>query len=211
MTKMDRTRGAHARLEFVKKVYTYELQRAEKTKGDDEQERNHIVYAMRAYLLYLLGTMIFVEKSATYTDVIYLLCFEDFERIHEYNCGVACLVYLYSKLSEGCRWKTNQITGSITLLTAWILQNFLHISGWASVPTYTENMLCATEFSLLKGNQSIESFRMYLECLVADDMHLNNYVYHRETRPFDDIVLYSGWLACGSRLTARHLPERVMR
>ncbi|XP_050908477.1 uncharacterized protein LOC127122130 [Lathyrus oleraceus] len=42
-------------------------------------------------------------------------------------------------------------------------------------------------------------------------MHFNNYVDHRETQPFDDIVLYSGWLACRSRLTAPHLPERMMR
>ncbi|XP_050877097.1 uncharacterized protein LOC127080851 [Lathyrus oleraceus] len=41
-------------------------------------------------------------------------------------------------------------------------------------------------------------------------MHSNNYVDYRETRPFDEIMLYSGWLACGSRLTAPHLHERVM-
>lgn len=42
-------------------------------------------------------------------------------------------------------------------------------------------------------------------------MHFNTYVDHRVTRPFDNIVLYSGWLACGSRLTFPHLPECVMR
>lgn len=29
----------------------------------------------------------------------------------------ACLVYLYSKISEGCRWKTKQVKDNITLLT----------------------------------------------------------------------------------------------
>ncbi|XP_050889925.1 uncharacterized protein LOC127095253 [Lathyrus oleraceus] len=42
-------------------------------------------------------------------------------------------------------------------------------------------------------------------------MHFNSYVNHCETQPFDDIVLYSGWLACGSRLTAPYLPECVTR
>lgn len=51
-----------------------------------------------------------------------------------------------------------------------------------------------------------ESFKVYLDCLVDKDMHFNNYVDHRETQPFDDIVLYSGCLACGSRLTFPHLP-----
>ncbi|XP_050920222.1 uncharacterized protein LOC127137843 [Lathyrus oleraceus] len=45
----------------------------------------------------------------------------------------------------------------------------------------------------------------------SEDMHFNNYVDHRETRPFNNIILYSVWLACGSRLTFLHLPERVMR
>lgn len=43
------------------------------------------MHDMRAYLLYLIGTAIFMDKSATYTDVIYLWYFEDFELIDEYN------------------------------------------------------------------------------------------------------------------------------
>lgn len=42
-------------------------------------------------------------------------------------------------------------------------------------------------------------------------MHFNSYVDHYETHPFGDIVLYSGWLACGSHLTFPHLPKHVMR
>ncbi|XP_050889912.1 uncharacterized protein LOC127095239 [Lathyrus oleraceus] len=42
-------------------------------------------------------------------------------------------------------------------------------------------------------------------------MHFNNYINHREMQPFDEISLYSGWLTCRSRLTASHMPERVMR
>ena len=52
---------------------------------------------------------------------------------------------------------------------------------------------------------------MYLDRLVAEDMHFNSYVDHRETRPFDDIVLYSGCLAYGSHLTFPHLLECVIR
>ncbi|XP_050918888.1 uncharacterized protein LOC127136367 [Lathyrus oleraceus] len=93
----------------------------------------------------------------------------------------------------------------------WILQHFTHISGWASVPNYTEDMSHATAFIRLKGNQATEPYRIYLNCLVAGDMDFNNYVDHRETRPFDEIMLYSEWLACRLRLIAPHLPERVIR
>ena len=36
LTEMERTRGAHARFEFLKKVYTYELLREEQARGDEE-------------------------------------------------------------------------------------------------------------------------------------------------------------------------------
>ncbi|XP_050889784.1 uncharacterized protein LOC127095089 [Lathyrus oleraceus] len=42
-------------------------------------------------------------------------------------------------------------------------------------------------------------------------MHFNSYIDHRKMIPFDEIVLYSGWLACELCLTAHHLPECVMR
>lgn len=93
----------------------------------------------------------------------------------------------------------------------WILLQFPCISGWASVPTYIEDMSRATAFAPLRGNQTLESFKVYLDRLVAKDMHFNSYVDHRETRPFDEIVIYSRWLACESRLTAPHFLERVMR
>ena len=99
----------------------------------------------------------------------------------------------------------------IFLFQAWILQHFPRISDWASVPEYTEDMSCDTGFILLRGNQATEPFRVYVDCLVVEDIHFNNYIDHRQTMPFDEMMLYSGWLAYGSRLTAPHLDERVMR
>lgn len=196
---MERTRGAHARFEFLKNVYTYKLQREEQAIGDDEQVGIHRAHVMRAYMLYFVGTVIFMD-------------FEDFEWIHEYNGGDACLIYLYSKLSKGFRWKMKQVTCNITLLTiifigilmflchfhfiftmlllmirvfqtfqAWILQHFFHISGWAGVPTYTKDMSRATAFALLRGNQMTDSFRVYLDRLVAEEIHFKSYITHRKT------------------------------
>lgn len=69
----------------------------------------------------------------------------------------------------------------------------------------------ATAFSPLRGNQMIEPFIVYPDYLVVEDMHFTNYVNHHEMRPFDKIVIYYKWLACGSCLTAPHFPERLMR
>lgn len=80
MRNFKNTRGTHARFEFLKNVYTYELLREEQAKGDDEQMGINRAYVMRAYMLYLVDTVIFVDQSATYMDVVYLRYFEDFER-----------------------------------------------------------------------------------------------------------------------------------
>ncbi|XP_050919052.1 uncharacterized protein LOC127136550 [Lathyrus oleraceus] len=68
----------------------------------------------------------------------------------------------------------------------------------------------AIAFSMLRGNQTNESIKVYLDYLVVKDMHFNNYVDHCGTQPFDEIVICFGWLACESRLTAPHLPDRII-
>ncbi|CAL5195207.1 unnamed protein product [Lathyrus oleraceus] len=87
MRKFEKIIGAHTRFEFLKNVYTYEFFRAQEVRDGDEQLGLHKAYSMKACLLYLVGTKKFVGKSVTYTDVVYLQYFEDFEWIHENNWG----------------------------------------------------------------------------------------------------------------------------
>ena len=101
MRKFEKTKGCHARFEFLKKIYRDKILRVKEARGYNEQVGLYRVYAMRAYLLYLFGTTIFMDKSATYTNIVYLWYFEDFKQIHEYNGGSLCS-YLCSKFLEGC-------------------------------------------------------------------------------------------------------------
>ncbi|CAL5213167.1 unnamed protein product [Lathyrus oleraceus] len=120
----------------------------------------------------------FVYKSATYLDVVYLRYFIDLRAIHEYNLGVACLIYLYSKLGEGCLGKTKKMIGSCMLLTVWIISNFPRINEWEYVPTYTEDWPHASYFVMYRGNNDIEAFKMYLDYNVSDDIALCLYRSH---------------------------------
>lgn len=45
----------------------------------------HRQCALRCYLLFLVGTSIFVDKSEIYVDVVYLKYFIDLTMIHNYN------------------------------------------------------------------------------------------------------------------------------
>ena len=43
-----------------------------------------------------------------------------------------------------------------------------------------------------------------------EDIHFSAYTDHCETITFDEVSLFTGWLACGTRKTAAYMPERVM-
>ncbi|CAL5214714.1 unnamed protein product [Lathyrus oleraceus] len=70
--EVSRTRGAHARFEFLRNIYATKIQRAEQADGDAEQVAVHISHALRAYLLFLVDILIFMDKNATYNDIVYL-------------------------------------------------------------------------------------------------------------------------------------------
>lgn len=54
----------------------------------------HQYYALRCYLLFFVGTSMFVNKSTTYVDVVYFKLFLNHTSFHKYNWEVVCLVYL---------------------------------------------------------------------------------------------------------------------
>lgn len=94
---------------------------------------------------------------------------------------------------------------------AWVLQHLPCIFGCSYVLTYIEDMPCASAFAMLIENQVMEIFGVYLDCLVAEDMHFQAYTDHRQMCPLQYITFYSIWLTCESHLMYLHLPECVMR
>lgn len=107
----DWTRGRHHKrhmtlnvfmigLIVMKKLYKKHMQWVLDVVGDDMQVEYHRHCTLRCYLMFVGGTSMFMEKSETYINVVYLKHFFDLTLNHEYNLGGACLVYLYSKLGE---------------------------------------------------------------------------------------------------------------
>lgn len=103
-------------------MYKYHLAAAVDAEDEDEHVLFHIQYSLMSYFMYLVGTIIFMKKNATYINVVYLTFYIELERIHEYNWGLARLVYLYSKLGETSLWKTRQMRESHRLFTVINLQ-----------------------------------------------------------------------------------------
>lgn len=91
------------------------------------------------------------------------------------------------------------------------IPKFPMITGWGVVPNYIEDWPRARDFIPLRGNHAVDPYRVYLDRMVAEDTHYNVYDAHCATHPFDDISLFSGWLACSSTITILYLPVHVMR
>ncbi|XP_058727161.1 protein MAIN-LIKE 1-like [Vicia villosa] len=198
LEEMERTRGAHVRFHTLQQIYDEELLATHQAAGDEAEADIHREWVLRCYLLYLIGTQLFVDTSSTYIDVVYLTYLSDIARVHEYNLGAAILAYTYHILGKGSLWKARTVVGSCTLLVG-------EVSG------YTEDMSHARVFTSLRGNQMSNSYRRYLDCMAAEDIHYECYADHCEKVPFDEIALYSGWLASSLTIIVRYLPERVIR
>ncbi|XP_058725576.1 uncharacterized protein LOC131596857 [Vicia villosa] len=206
LEEVERTQGAHVRFSFLQRQYDLELTAAHQAEGDDLEQAKHRERALRCYFLCLIGTQLFVDTSSMYTDVVYLTYLSDIASIHEYNWGAAVLVYNYYRLGEGCLWKARIVASS-----SWILQHFPDIIGWEEVPTYTEVMSHASHFIPRRRNQNPDPYRHGLDRMAAEDIRYVYYAAHQETVPFDEIALYSGWLAASSTIVVRYIPECIIR
>lgn len=52
------------------------------------------VFALKTYFQILVDTVIFVDKSVIYVDIVYIKYFMDMEMIHQYNEGWGTLFAL---------------------------------------------------------------------------------------------------------------------
>ena len=90
----------------------------------DASSDDDIEFATRAFLLYLVGCTLFVDKSATSVAVVYLELFRDLSMVGIYAWGAACLAYLYRQLTTATRFEVRQLGGYLTLLQVRLMTIF---------------------------------------------------------------------------------------
>ena len=87
-------RGTSVRLEWLKGIF------GEVSDADPEDSIRHVV---RAYLLYILDSTLFADKTGMRVPIIYLQLLTDLDRVDTCAWGVAALAYLYRKLGLAMR------------------------------------------------------------------------------------------------------------
>lgn len=75
-----------------------------------------IARAVRAYLLYVFGSIIFPNKSGNRIPISYLENFIDLNTVNQINWGSGLLTYLYKQMGDASHVKCAKIGGYLTLL-----------------------------------------------------------------------------------------------
>ena len=102
--------GAYVRLLLLRDIY--------RSKCDATQ---WIVVA-RAYLLHLVGYILFANKSSTHVHVVFLDAFRDLTQSGSYAWGAVALVHMYDNLNDASKSSVRQLAGYITLLQVIIIK-----------------------------------------------------------------------------------------
>ncbi|XP_012857562.1 PREDICTED: serine/threonine-protein phosphatase 7 long form homolog [Erythranthe guttata] len=179
------------------------------TMRDSAEKRT---YAIRAYLLFLLGCTILCDKTGNMVSVEYLNLVSDLDRIGEYAWGTACLCRLYDELSSASQKSTNSMAGWLTLFQSWIYEHFPYLAG-GTLKTEFEGPLANRWEPQSKTTSTPERasyLRSRLDDLIPDQVLWSPYTAIRDRFPMPDSAWFSGMICCMDHFEAYH-PDRVLR
>jgi len=112
--------GGYISYPKLRELYTRYLNRANRLAdpGDPEELERVRTFCVKCYLLYLVGCLLFGDRSNKRIELVYLTTIEDgYARMRNYSWGGMTLTYLYGKLAEACLHGDRALRGSVTLLT----------------------------------------------------------------------------------------------
>ncbi|KAH7858050.1 hypothetical protein Vadar_019523 [Vaccinium darrowii] len=192
--------GKSVALSWLKKNFTTV------SKTDSVQR---VDYCARAYLLFVLGCTLFIDKSGGKVDVSLLSLLSNLDEVDTYGWGTGCLAYLYRQLGTASRKGVKQLCGYTTLLEAWIHEHFPTLQQPQN-PNYSEELPRAHRWLPRReaSNVSVSHYRRMLDDLRADQVIFDPYKDRRgDVRP---IAFYTGPIR-GMSVVEPYLPDRVLR
>jgi len=115
--------GGYISYPKLKELYTRHLDRAKilaDTEDPEEMEKLDRVrtFCVKCYFLYLVGCLLFGDRSNKRIELVYLTTMEEgYAGMRNYSWGGMTLPYLYAELAEACLPRDKALGGSATLLT----------------------------------------------------------------------------------------------
>ncbi|XP_012828262.1 PREDICTED: serine/threonine-protein phosphatase 7 long form homolog [Erythranthe guttata] len=79
---------------------------------------------MKGYLMFLLGSVLFVDKTASNIKPWWIHFTNDLDNVGKYSWASACLANMYRQLGIATRAGMNSLCGCVILLLCWIFEHF---------------------------------------------------------------------------------------
>ncbi|RZC88632.1 hypothetical protein C5167_016493 [Papaver somniferum] len=190
------------------------LEKEQKGTLTDEQ----VDHAATAYLLCILGCVIFPNTSGNRIDANLLQLLDPLHEVGDYSWGTTCLAFLMEELRKASRLGTCQVAGKVALLQAWIYDNFPILKLAGENPEWRKGTPRGTKYtfeynrSRTKEQQLIRMMEI-LDQLKASDVCFDPYKEDRASGHINvrsDLSLYFGplWHPTGYVM---YNPSRMMR
>nr|XP_012568426.1 protein MAIN-LIKE 1-like [Cicer arietinum] len=199
LAEINFNKCARYRLQWLRDLYSRLIQ------------TNQFECAARTYLLHLVGSTIFADKTHTRVEAKYISLFIDLDRCRHYSWAAAALVFLYDNMGDGAVHDTRQLGGYMTLLQCWIYEHFPRIckrGDRGAVPAHLPRACRWIAKHAVEGG--LVTYRQRLDALLLEDVLFTPYDDDRANHPFEDISMFSGYLRCGG-VSVPYLPERCLR
>ncbi|QHN95962.1 uncharacterized protein DS421_18g614260 [Arachis hypogaea] len=142
-----------------------------------------IMRYVRCQIFCLLGSTLFTDKSTAYAHAKYLPLLRDFERIHTYSWGSACLAHLYRALCRASRYDTKEMDGPLNLLFVWAWERMPCI---APVPRH---ILPPAEIPVAMRWSHSDRSTAWLEKTVEIFRHDIDYMQEFDWRPYLGMIV----------------------
>ncbi|KAI5405310.1 hypothetical protein KIW84_052185 [Lathyrus oleraceus] len=153
-------RGSYYKLEWLYDIFVH------------HRAASSWAYATRAYLLMLVGSTIFADKTFTLVEARYLLLFRDLDGCSGYSWGAAAVVTLYRYLGDASMYSCKQLGGYPTLLQCWIHEYFPTVGkrgeNWSPAGNY--GLPRAMRWSYRQGVLKVDDLRPILDELTPTDV-----------------------------------------
>ncbi|XP_026434329.1 protein MAINTENANCE OF MERISTEMS-like [Papaver somniferum] len=177
---------------FVERLYpetdTFHMPFGEMTitEGTKEKEEKitltdeQVNHAATAYLLCVLGCIIFPNTNGNRVDANLLQLMDPLEKVHEYFWGTSCHAWLMEELKKASRVGISQVAGNVSLLQAWIHDHFPILKLAIENPAWKKGDPRGTKYvfddnhSRTKDQQLIR-LREVLDSLTAQDVCFDPY------------------------------------
>ncbi|XP_050909841.1 protein MAIN-LIKE 1 [Lathyrus oleraceus] len=167
-------RGSYYKLEWLYDIFVH------------HRAASNWAYATRAYLLMLVGSTIFADKTFTLVEARYLLLFRDLDGCSGYSWGAAALVTLYRYLGDASMYSCKQLGGYPTLLQCWIHEYFPTVGkrGENWNPAGNCGLPRAMRWSYRQGVLKVDDLRPILDELTPTDVIWRPFEDHRAWRGY---------------------------